>query len=188
MVNNALELKLPGPEMLAIAYASRVAVAKLRWLLLFDHRLAEVLARAKEPLIAQMRLAWWRDVLAKPADQHPKGEPLLAILPDDPALIDAALDLIDAYEMLVTEADAPQLNRTLVICRAYASWVSADNEMAEKLALAWTGQGDGIMTSTPRALRPLSILALSAQLERGEAPAGPFGPGVRLSWHALTGR
>jgi 15-cis-phytoene synthase len=193
MVNHAAELALPAPEMLAITYAPKVTAPLIRWLLLFDRRLDDVLARAKEPLIAQMRLAWWRDVLAKPAVERPKGEPLLALLADDPALLNAAQKLVDAAELLVGEPDDAQVKnasaqRALTIFSAYAKWTNSDPVMAEKLALAWAGQSDAVMVSIPRNLRPLSILALSALLEDGAVSPGFWGAGVRLSWHALTGR
>jgi hypothetical protein len=181
------------PELLAVAYAPPHLREKLRWLLLFDHRLGEVLERAREPMIAQMRLAWWRDMLAKPAVNRPKGEPLLALLDDDVILCESAVKLVDAVELLVGEPEQAEvaksvINRASAIFGAYALWVEGDIKSAEKLAMLCAGHSDAVMTSTPRNLRPLSILALSAQLERGAVSAGPFGPGLRLSWHALTGR
>jgi 15-cis-phytoene synthase len=191
MVNTAPETGLTAPEMLAIAYAPKVARPQIRWLLQFDQRQRQVLERAREPLIAQMRLAWWRDMLAKPAAEWPKGEPLfaeLAELDDIEALKQAALRLVDATELRIDASPEDNLKsdreRALAIYHAFAQWVDGDLNAAEKLALAWAGQGDAIMTSAPRNLRPLSILALAAQLERGESKAS----GARLIWHALTGR
>jgi 15-cis-phytoene synthase len=193
MVNNMAEMQLSPPQMLAIAHAPKVTKPLIRWLLLFGLRLDEVLARTKEPVIAQIRLAWWREMLAKAPDQRPKGEPLLAMLPEDPTLIDAAQKLIDAAELAVAEQhDDATLAKACVICAAYAGWLQSDPETAEKLAFVWAGRGGGqgaaTMTPWPRKLRPLSILALSAQLERGDISTGRLGPGIRLSWHALTGR
>lgn len=58
----------------------RPAIASL-WAL--AERLALLLREAREPMICQIKLAWWRDMMAKlatDADALPKGEPLLAQL------------------------------------------------------------------------------------------------------------
>lgn len=183
MVNSDAELALSPPEMLAIAYTPKVTRADFRWLLLLDHRLREVVERAREPMIAQLRLAWWRDVLGKTASERPKGEPLLAALGElgnGEALATVARNLVDAYE----EEDNDRL-RTSALFSGYAALLSeaADAGTVEKLAL-WATDGSGSMPRAPRSLRPLSILALAARLEKGEGRAN----GLRLSWHALTGR
>jgi 15-cis-phytoene synthase len=193
MTSQAHESPLSAPELLAIAYAPKNVREKFRWLLLFGHRVNETLVRAREPMIAQMRLAWWRDVLAKPAANRPKGEPLLAIMADDPILVRAALELVDATELLVGDPDEAVLAQSALarasgIFGAYATWVESERRLAEKLAEAYAGGNNDVITSVPRALRPLSILTLSAQLERQVVKPGPLGPGIRLSWHALTGR
>jgi hypothetical protein len=188
MVNIASDEAISAPQMLAIAYAPTLVQSRLRWLLRFDNRLQGILGRATEPIIAQMRLAWWRDTLRKAPQDRPKGEPLLAALHDlgpDPLIINASISLVDAVELGLDGGGLKE--RAGVICTTYAGWTDSDPDMAEKLALAWAGQSDAVMTST-RVLRPLSILALSEQLENGAVKPGIFGAGVRLNWHALTGR
>lgn len=179
---------LPPPMLLAISYTPVHLRERLRWLLQFDRRMAQLVEKAAEPIFAQMRLAWWRDTLAKPAAARPKGEPLLAALhelEDDPVLLVAASPLVDAAELNVAgEADMAKAERSGAITKAYANWVGADRQMAEKLAFAWAGQGDDSMTSYPRALRPLTILAMAERLEANARS----GAGLRLVWHALTGR
>jgi Squalene/phytoene synthase len=161
MVNEPSEAILSGPERLAIAYAPRPFRTDFRWLIHFDHRLRELVLRAREPMILQLRLAWWRDALSKPADQRPKGEPLLAELADlNETLPGLAIDMVDAYEAMI---DAPDSDDLLPLCSAYRALVGAE----------------------PRAtLRPLTILALAKQLEQRSGRTN----GLRLSWHALTGR
>jgi 15-cis-phytoene synthase len=78
-MNLDLELLKP-PKRLAIAYARRPEKGLLSLLLLMDARLGEILKHNSEPLIAQMRLAWWRDVIGKVPAQRPSGEPLIAQL------------------------------------------------------------------------------------------------------------
>lgn len=162
MVNEPSEYALSGPEMLAIAYAPRLIREEFRWLIHFDHRLREVLERAREPMIAQLRLAWWRDVLAKPVSGRPKGEPLLAQLTElDGALAPLASEIVDAYEAMI---DAEPDNDQTPLFAAYRKLVGGD--------------------CADRALRPLTILEMAEELDLS---GGRFN-GLRLSWHALTGR
>jgi hypothetical protein len=161
MVNPPSEAILSGPERLAIAYAPRQFRTDFRWLIHFDHRLRELVLRAREPMILQLRLAWWRDALGKPVDKRPKGEPLLAELASlNTTLPGLAAEMVDAYEAMI---DAPDSNELLPLFAAYRGLVGADPNAA---------------------MRPLSILALAKRLEQHGGRAN----GLRLSWHALTGR
>jgi 15-cis-phytoene synthase len=197
MVNATPDPALAAPRMLALAYASAEVRDAFRWLLLFDQRLQEVVERTREPLITQMRLAWWRDMLAKPAGARATGEPLLAALADAEhggvAIADAALLLVQATEAAVVQnppGSSAQL-RLAAIIRAYSAWSNLDEhdrKFSEKLALLSSEGSGGAMTSSSRRLRPISILVLASQLDCGASKAGPFGPGARLVWHALTGR
>jgi phytoene synthase len=45
-----------------------------------DVRLAGVVRGAREPMLGQLKLAWWRDRLGGDPESWPKGEPLLASL------------------------------------------------------------------------------------------------------------
>ena len=66
--------------MVAVPRERRAAMAAL-WA--FAERLTRLLIDAREPLIGQIKLAWWRDmaaILASDPSALPKGEPLLAEL------------------------------------------------------------------------------------------------------------
>ena len=66
--------------MVAVPRERRAAMAAL-WA--FAERLTRLLIDAREPLIGQIKLAWWRDMAAMLASDPgalPKGEPLLAEL------------------------------------------------------------------------------------------------------------
>lgn len=52
-------------------------------------------------MLAQIRLAWWRERLAEPVAGRPAGEPLLALLGD---LAGAFAPLVDGWEALLGEA------------------------------------------------------------------------------------
>jgi phytoene synthase len=90
--------------MVAMSRARRPAVAAL-WAL--AERLTGLLRDAREPLIGQIKLAWWRDMMAMLASDPaalPKGEPLLAELQATWAGQGGLDMLVDAAEaMLVAE-------------------------------------------------------------------------------------
>jgi 15-cis-phytoene synthase len=186
---------LPPPMVLAIAYAHVPVRARLAWLLALDRRLADVLTRASEPMIAQLRLSWWRDALNCLPDKRPKGEPLLSALNDlgsDDVAILAGMRLVDAYEVLATSSDsqeehAARKQRISALCGAFASWVGgAESEsiQIDEIANWWSDPILPLPKSLPRILRPLSVLALAEQLELSQNRVSP----LRLNWHALTGR
>jgi phytoene synthase len=93
--------------MVAVPRERRAAMAAL-WEL--AARLTRLLRDAREPLIGQIKLAWWRDMLALLASDPaalPKGEPLLAELRACWAGQGGLDALVDAAEaMLLAESDA----------------------------------------------------------------------------------
>ncbi|SBV33332.1 conserved protein of unknown function [uncultured Sphingopyxis sp.] len=92
--------------MVAVPREKRPAMAAL-WGL--AARLTKLLADAREPLIGQIKLAWWRDMAAMIASDPaalPKGEPLLAELQASWARQGGLDALVDAAEaMLLAESD-----------------------------------------------------------------------------------
>jgi phytoene synthase len=91
----------------AVPQARRAALSAL-WGL--AARLTRLLIDAREPLIGQIKLAWWRDMMAMLASDPaalPKGEPLLAELQASWAGQGGLDALVDAAEaMLLAESDA----------------------------------------------------------------------------------
>jgi hypothetical protein len=186
---------VPPPMLLAIAYAPVPVRARLKWLLMLDQRLLDVLNRASEPMIAQLRLSWWRDALKSAPDRRPKGEPLLMELNDiepDEAILVAGLSLIDACEVLATDTDCQERSdarkrRILAICEAYRTWngyADFGDSQIDLIVNWWTKPAGPALPSFPRLFRPLTILALAERLETSQNQRLP----LRLNWHALTGR
>jgi 15-cis-phytoene synthase len=188
------------PQRLAIAYAPKQVRAQFALLLRFDVRLAGIIENAREPLIAQIKLAWWRDAIMASVSARPKGEPLLSDLfaLDDPALTQGAAELVNAWELLVEREQWPAETtlsfaqiRGRAIFGAY-SRLCDQPELPAMLGQQWAADdlrqrfGDRVMAMQRadlplpknRIIRPLTILALSVR--------GVSGP--RLIWHALTGR
>lgn len=91
--------------MVAVPHERRAAMAAL-WAL--AERLTKLLTDATEPLIGQIKLAWWRDMMgllaADPA-ALPKGEPLLAELQATWGGQGELTPLVDAAEAVLLAED-----------------------------------------------------------------------------------
>ena len=91
--------------MVAVPRERRAAMAAL-WA--FAERLTNLLIDAREPLIGQIKLAWWRDMaamLARDPEGLPKGEPLLAELTATWAGQGGLDTLVDAAEAMLLAED-----------------------------------------------------------------------------------
>ncbi len=94
---------LPPEAELAIAWSAPKVRAPLTTALQLDRRLARIVARTTEPMLGQMRLAWWREALRKPVTERPRGDVVLDAVGRDWAGREAALvALVDGWEVLVT--------------------------------------------------------------------------------------
>ena len=105
-MNEVLLQELPLVSRLALSYAPGRAREATLAVLALDWRLGRLMAGASEPMLAQVRLAWWRDMLAQPVATWPSGDPVLEALAT--GLADQAYKLaplVDAWEELV--ADPP---------------------------------------------------------------------------------
>lgn len=196
---------------LALAYAP--ARSRALWLGLFglDARLGAVVQAAHEPLLAQIKLAWWRDELAKSPSSRAQGEPLLALLSawgDQAAGLSA---LVDGWEVMlgrgplghgellqIAEARALACAGFTVRLdlaaaepeakRAARGWALAELGAAltepdqRAAALDLIAQQDWHRARLPRELRPLAVLHGLAERQRGN---GPFIPGPAAGVRAV---
>jgi phytoene synthase len=196
---------LPPPQRLALSYAPSAVRAPTLALLALDARLGAALRQRKEPLLVQMRLAWWRDTLRSKPGAWPAGEAVLDLLGGwrDPG---ALVPLVDGFEALLAEAlDAGSIE-------AFASGrgeafaqrareLGGDAEAASACARRWAlgdlaanlsdpGERTAVLEAAaglprcptlPRKLRPLAVLAGLARrsLALGGAPL-LGGPGAML--------
>ncbi len=95
--------ELPPLPALLTAYSSR---SERRWQAMcwrLDQRLAAIVRRGGDPMIAAIRLAWWDEVLVEGDPGKGRGEPLVetwrAMAPTDAAAL--AADLIDGWRALL---------------------------------------------------------------------------------------
>ena len=193
--------QLSPPQRLAIVYAPAKVRDAFALLLQFDERLSDIVSRITEPMIGQLKLAWWRDALNAAPGQRPKGEPLLSALSemDRPELTAAAHGLVDAWEMLLMEeqwSDAlldsfasargeavfsgfvGLLARDMPVGPMAQEWAKRDLAARYPKAMPATLLLHTETLPSQRSLRPLTLLVM---LSRGVS-------GPRLIWHGLTGR
>lgn len=89
---------------LALAYTPVNLRAKLVAFFELDQRLARIVAKAGEPTLAQMRLAWWREMLGKLVADRPQGDAVLDALGEHWSGAEAELvALVDGWEILVAQ-------------------------------------------------------------------------------------
>ncbi|MBB3032841.1 hypothetical protein [Alteriqipengyuania lutimaris] len=88
---------------LALAYARAKDRPIFEDLFTLDRRLADATRQASEPIIAQMKLAWWRDRFAQYPAHWPKGEPLLARLAAWNGDVSQLGTMVDGWEALLAE-------------------------------------------------------------------------------------
>jgi 15-cis-phytoene synthase len=184
----------------ALGYAPPAARQATAALLAFDQRLATILRQKREPMLAQLRLAWWRDRLREAPDRWPAGDAVLDALREwrDPADLVPA---VDGWEVLIDDsldraalarfaagrgagfaALASQLGHDPAPAAAAGRvWALADlaanisnpQERADAIALV---QAEGPPPALPRSLRPLAVLAglgwRAAQAGGGDLLAG----------------
>lgn len=101
-VNNSLN----PLHRLILSYAKKNDRPKFELLFAFDSRLAEIIRSTSEPLIGQMRLTWWRDVLTKLPEDRPDSEPLVSALNkiDQKGSVESHfLTLIDGWEVMLED-------------------------------------------------------------------------------------
>ena len=215
MSDNALLADLRPVERLALAYAPTRARPATLALLALDTRLGAIVRQVREPIAAQLRLAWWRETLARPASELPDGEPLIAALRqwEDRSRL---ADLATGWEALLSETLTPEVIADFVsgrgaafACLAQELGVEAVGN-AERAARLWAladlaanisdGEERALVVDYGKALtppplssslRPLAILAGlgAAALRKGGAPL-LSSPGrallaLRIGW---TGR
>jgi len=193
MATGASDLELSPPERLAVLYAPRAFQALWEGFLLLDRRLADAAREGRDPLMVQLRLAWWRDRFDQSAAEWPQGEPLLALLHPWDAERAALRGIVDGWEARVVGEDgAAELGRARIeaICAlARLSGVAADQGVRQAAA-EWLG----IEPAAPRApalsraMRPLVILRGMALREAAGRTGGPLRDFLAILRLGLLGR
>ena len=99
---------LPPELLLALSHTQVSYRPALRIFFELDLRFARILSGTSEPMLGQMRLAWWRDTLSKPVSERPTGDAVLdAIAQHWVGREGALIELANGWEHLLAE---PPLN------------------------------------------------------------------------------
>lgn len=169
---------------MALAYAPSAIRQDWETVLLLDARLAGVVRSAREPMLGQMRLAWWRDRLSADPATWPKGEPLLTRLAGWTD-VHRLVPMVDGWEAMLSDqplseddAEALAEGRSAGL-RVLAQRLGADAAAAGQAARRWAlqdlalnvGRAEDRETALrrlgtpgdapvrlPRSLRPLAVL------------------------------
>lgn len=179
---------LPLPLRLSLSYAGVRSRSLFLGLFALDTRLAGILRQGREPLLAQMRLAWWRETLEKTPGNRPTGEPLLGLLSNWRGEEQALAGLVEGWETLLAEPPMPagqilhfgqaRGNAFAAVARlcdaaahaedaaragllwAMADFASGVTEPSEKeAALSIARNAAAQPARLPKTLRPLAVLA-----------------------------
>ncbi|MEO5939196.1 MAG: squalene/phytoene synthase family protein [Sphingomonas sp.] len=203
---------------LALSYAPPDRRAALNALFALDAALGQVLRTTREPMVGQMRLAWWREALARLDSAPPPAEPVLqalamAVMPLGPTG-QALAAMADGWEVLLgtidegTIADHGRLRGESLFEQAGVVLGAGTDPLAvagQGWALADLAAHLSEPASAARARDAAIPLLDSATRHRwsraGRALgalthiarlnlAGPPTPSrvVRLAWHRLSGR
>lgn len=186
---------------LGALFAPEPQRAGLLALLAFDHELARTRTVTREPMLARIRLEWWREAVAEAAgDGKPRAQPVVESLSEIVRRHDISADrlraLIDARE---EEIDGP-----LDVMRAGHALADlelavlgatdpASQQAAHAVAAAWLmGEGPerdsllGDARAVRRKIDPVVLPILLPALSLGK-PMGPLRRPLAYWWAAKRG-
>lgn len=191
----------------AAARADLVALYSL------DNELSAVGRKVREPLVAEMRLAWWREALeGLIATGDTRGHAVLEGLKGARFPMDTVAGLPDRYIDALApaaedEALLARIDETDGVVMALAALrlhpdarVEQVADAARALRLARTGQADrpavadvlkrgrGALVGLPPAAFPAVAHATLARSYAGGGRPGPLFKRLRITWAVLTGR
>lgn len=152
------------PEVSRIALASAGRNRDL-WLAAFalDGRIGRMVLGASEPMLGQMRLAWWRDQFGQPVAKRPEGDPLLDLIGRTWGGSESALrELVDGWEALLSPRPLSERDR--------ASFIAGRASLARALADRAGSPSAAREAQCAGSLWALADLAIHAQ-EPGERSA-----------------
>jgi len=187
---------------LAALFAPEPARSDLLALLAFDHELARTRIVTREPLLARIRLAWWREAVVEAAGAgRPRDQPIVDALAEavrrQGLMPDALVALVDAREEEIEgPLDVLRTGRALAELQLGVLGVNdaVTREAAHAVGAAWLmGEGPerASLLTEARALRnrldarALPILLPALTLDR---PMGPWRTPLAYWWAARHGR
>ena len=171
-------------------------------LLAFDHELARTRSVTREPMLARIRLEWWREAMAEAAGAgKPRAQPIVDALAETVCrhglAFESLVDLIDAREEEIEgPLDVMRAGHALADLELSVLGVedAASRQAAHAVGAAWL-MGEGPerdqLVGDARALRrkvdPAALPILLPALSLGR-PLGPLRRPLAYWWAARRGR
>jgi phytoene synthase len=210
-------MDLDPDRRLALAYLPAAARPAIEALWRLDASFASILSSGTQPLISQMRLAWWREALERLDHAPPPAEPVLQALATHvlPAVSGAALAAMEEGWLILLSGEALTADQladyaalrggllftyaarllgdsAFPVADAGAAWALADLARHSSHAEEVKSFPPESKVKWPRLLRPLGMLAMLARrdLERlGGKPEKPGSPArmLRMIRHRIGG-
>ena len=193
--------------------ADPAARADLVALYSLDNELAAVSRKVRDPLVGEMRLAWWREALeGLMARGDTRGHAVLEGLSSAQLPMATVAGLPDRYIEALDppkddEALLARIDETDGVVMALAALrlhpdarVDQVADAARALHLARAGQADraavadvlkrgrGALAALPQAAFPAVAHAALARAYAGGGSPGPLGKRLRITWAVMTGR
>ena len=175
---------------LALAYAPASVRRAMAALWALDEQLGAALVTAREPMLAELRLAWWREALSTLGQGHRPADPLLRILSEtacDPAelarLPDGWIALLGELPLATRALDDHARERGSVVFRQSARLLGWDGDLPDAAGAGWALadlakrisdpqtaaaaqiQARSLLASRSSLPRPLAILTANARME-----------------------
>lgn len=171
-------------------------------LLAFDHELARTRSVTKEPMLARIRLEWWREAMGEASGTgKPRAQPIVEVLGETirrhGLTLDSLVELIDAREEEIEgPLDVMRAGHALADLELAVLGVgdAASRQAAHAVGAAWL-MGEGPerdqLVGDARALRrkidPAILPILLPALSLGR-PLGPLRRPLAYWWAARRGR
>lgn len=171
-------------------------------LLAFDHELARTRSVTKEPMLARIRLEWWREAMGEASGTgKPRAQPIVEVLGETirrhGLALDSLVELIDAREEEIEgPLDVMRAGHALADLELAVLGVgdAASRQAAHAVGAAWL-MGEGPerdqLVGDARALRrkidPGALPILLPALSLGR-PLGPLRRPLAYWWAARRGR
>lgn len=196
-------------QRLSLGYAPEASRTALLAFFALDARFAGIVRNSREPMLAQLRLSWWREQIASSDLTQAGADPLIEALQSWPGERGVLSGLAEGWEALTGPTPLPAEALDLLAQsrgNAFAAlagsqkhridarrmgenWALADiaahlsDERERKAALQLASSRNWQQASLPRSLRPLAVLhALAARsIRRNIAISALSGAGAALT-------
>jgi len=178
---------------IALAYAPKSARGAWQALLQFERKLADAARLGRDPIMVQLRLAWWRDRLTEAPERWPVSEPVLAHLKTWQGTHHRLSGIVDGWEAsIVGEDDGRALAEGRITAyTALADLLGVTSQDAVRAAVQHIDDprsAGPLPSPVPRMMRPLAVLRAFAVREVKGGNATPFTDLARIMRAGLLGR